>query len=73
MPMRPVLCCLLSLCLLFSLIFAGSIPRQPALPAGRAAAWWGLLFPGLFGLDGDENVIFSWPLLERVGRILGFA
>lgn len=71
--MRAVLCFILSLSLLFSLIFVGSAPRQPALPAGRVSAWWGLLFPGLFGLDGDEKVTFSWPLLERMGRILGWA
>lgn len=67
--MRSVLCFLLSLTLLFSLIFAGSAPQGPALPPARVSAWWGLLFPGLFGLDGGETVTFSWPVLQRV---LGF-
>ncbi len=64
--MRAVLCMLLSISLLFSLIFAGSAPQGPALPPGRSAAWWGLLFPGLFGLDGGDTVTFSWPILQRV-------
>ena len=67
--MRSVLCFLLSLTLLFSLIFAGSAPQGPVLPPARVSAWWGLLFPGLFGLDGHETVTFSWPVLLRV---LGF-
>ena len=71
--MRSVLCFLLSLALLFSLILAGSAPQAPALPAGRQSAWWGLLFPGLFGLDGSETVTFSWPLLERVLGLIRLA
>ena len=64
--MRSILCLLLSLSLLFSLIFAGSVPEVPALPAGHLTAWWGLLFPGLFGMDGDERVTFSWPIVEYI-------
>ena len=67
--MRSVLCFVLSLTLLFSLIFAGSAPRGPPCPPARVSAWWGLLFPGLFGLGGHETVTFSWPVLQRV---LGF-
>ena len=64
--MRALLCFLLSLSLLFSLIFAGSAPQTTALPPGRPTAWWGLLFPGLWGLDGNETVTFSWPVIEHI-------
>lgn len=64
--MRSLLCALLSLALICSLICAGSSPLPASPPAGRPAAWWGLLFPGFFGLDGEESVTFSWPVIEYV-------
>lgn len=63
--MRDVFCMLLALTLLFTLTLAAS---RPALPPGREAAWWGLLFPDLWGGEG-ETVTFSWPLLHRVLRV----
>ena len=64
--MREILCFVLSVVLMVTLVLAGSLPGEKALPAGRSTAWWGLLFPGLFGLDGGDTVTFSWPILQRV-------
>ena len=64
--MRDILCVLLSMILFCSCVFAGGLPR--ALPPGRQAAWWGLLFPGAFTLrdNGGDSITFDWPILRRV-------
>lgn len=67
--MRSVFCFFLSLILICSLIFAGSAPVKAAPLPVRTAAWWGLLFPGLFGPD-DGRVVFEWPLLKRLRALV---
>lgn len=63
--MREILCFVLSVVLMVTLVLAGSLPGEKALPAGRSTAWWGLLFPALFGLeDGEGPVIFDWPVIR---------
>ncbi|MBQ9299312.1 MAG: hypothetical protein IJ214_02260 [Clostridia bacterium] len=66
--MRDILCVLLSLILFCSCVFAGGLPQAALLPPGREAAWWGLLFPGLFPGGGD-SVIFDWPVLRRIAGL----
>ncbi|MBQ9409237.1 MAG: hypothetical protein IJU28_07630 [Clostridia bacterium] len=63
--MYNTLCVLLALSLVFVLIFAGASGSTPSL-APRAAAWWSLLFPGLF--SPDTSVTFTWPLVNDVLR-----
>ena len=65
--MRDTLRALLALCLVCLIVFAcAASAGRPAGP--RVSAWWGLLFPGLFA--PDEPVIFTWPLVEQVMRLL---
>lgn len=67
--MRALLSLLLSVSLLFLLIFAGAGGRPAALP--RTSAWWGLLFPALFGQPGaDAPVTFTWPGVTYVLQVL---
>lgn len=70
--MREMLCLLLSITLLWGLVFAGGMPEALPLPPGRPSAWWGLLFPGLFSApaEEDERVTFAWPLWETLVRLV---
>ena len=64
--MRSIFCLLLTFMLMAGLMLGGSMPDALPLPPGRSAAWWGLLFPGLFSqpVRLDERVTFTWPLLD---------
>ena len=63
--MRSAVCILLSFLLLFS-IGTLDMPQD-----SRLTAWWGLLFPQVFAQpDGTEQVTFTWPLFEKVFRVL---
>ena len=66
--MRDILCVLLSMILFCSCVFAGGALKAPLSPPGREAAWWGLLFPGLFSGGGD-SVTFDWPVLRHIARL----
>ena len=80
--MRSAICILLSFMLLFTLstveapdlstVEAPDLSTVEAPDAPHLSAWWGLLFPQMFAQpDGTERVIFTWPLMTRLIRLLG--